>query len=33
LNELGLDHARWRSVGGRTWLVAAGADSSPAEWC
>ena len=25
LNELGLDHARWRSVGGRTWLLAAGA--------
>jgi membrane protease YdiL (CAAX protease family) len=25
LNELGLDHARWRSVGSGTWLVAAGA--------
>jgi membrane protease YdiL (CAAX protease family) len=25
LNELGLDHARWRSVGGATWLVSAGA--------
>jgi membrane protease YdiL (CAAX protease family) len=25
LKELGLDHARWRSVRGRTWLLAAGA--------
>src|SRR5262249_48940846 len=25
LNELGLDHARWRSVRGGTWLLATGA--------
>ena len=28
LNELGLDHARWRSVRGRTWILAAAAGSA-----